>query len=92
MKNETVVENWINGKIGESLHMSTDGKSIFSYSMKIGQTLSNGFKQVLNVQKPYFYSMTTSKHVGIAKGYCSRIVNPVPIHSYLYGGAWYVFP
>jgi len=92
MSNDKVVRAWIEGKKAKSNTMSTDGISLFSYKMKIGQTLSNGFKQVLNVQKPFFYSRTTSNHVGIAKSYCSRIVNPVPIHSYFYGGAWYVFP
>jgi hypothetical protein len=86
MTNNKVCEAWIEGKKAKSNTMRTDGISLFSYQMKIGQTLTNGLKQ------PYFYSMTTSKHVGIAKSYCSRIVNPVPIHSYLYGGSWYVFP
>ena len=92
MGNNKVCKAWIEGKKAKSNSMSTDGLSLFSYSMKIGQTLTNGLKQVLNVQKPYFYSMTTSRHVGIAKSYCSRIVNPVPIHSYIFGGHWYVFP
>jgi hypothetical protein len=92
MTNDKVCKAWIEGKKAKSNSMKTDGISLFSYQMKIGQTLTNGLKQVLNVQKPYFYSMTTSKHVGIAKSYCSRIVNPVPIHSYTFGGHWYVFP
>ena len=92
MSNNKVCKAWIEGKYAKSNNMESLGGSLFSYKMKIGQTLSNGLKQVLNVQKPYFYSRTTSKHVGIAKSYCSRIVNPVPIHSYLYGGHWYVFP
>ena len=92
MSNDKVVRAWIEGKKAKSNSMSTDGISLFSYKMKIGQTLNFGIKEVLNVQKPFFYSMTTSNHVGIAKSYCSRIVNPVPIHSYFYGGKWYVFP
>jgi hypothetical protein len=90
MTNQEVTQNWINGKIGESLHMSTDGKSIFSYQMKIGQTLTNGEKQGLNVQKPFFYSKTTSKHVGIVKRYADNMVNPVSIKRGY--SLWYLFP
>ena len=90
MRNETVVENWVNGKIGHSLTMQTDGKSIFSYEMKIGQTLINGEKQGLNVQKPFFYSQTTSKHVGIVKRCADNMVNPVSIKRGY--SLWYLFP
>ena len=95
MSNNKVCRAWIEGKKAKSNSMQTDGISLFSYSMKIGQTLSNGKKEVLNVRKPYFYSMTTSKHVSTALKYCYNIVKPAPTHSYCYGGAvqtWYVFP
>jgi hypothetical protein len=94
MTNQEVTQNWINGKIGESLHMSTDGKSVFSYEMKIGQTLINGEKQGLNVQKPFFYSQTTSKHVGLVKRYADKMVNPVSIDKkgFVLSYPWYVFP
>ena len=54
MTNNKVCEAWIEGKKAKSNTMSTDGISLFSYSMKIGQTLTNGFKQVLNVQSLIF--------------------------------------
>ena len=92
MTNDKVCKAWIGGKKAKSNTMSTDGISLFSYQMKIGRTLSNGKKEVLNVRKPYFYSMTTSKHVSTALQYCYNVVKPVPIHSYFYGGKWYVFP
>tara|TARA_R110000824_G_scaffold400078_1_gene606807 strand:- start:331 stop:609 length:279 start_codon:yes stop_codon:yes gene_type:complete len=92
MTNNKVCKAWVEGKKAKSNTMRTDGISLFSYKMKIGQTLTNGKKEVLNVRKPYFYSMTTSNHVGIALQYCYNIVKPVPIYSYLYGGSWYVFP
>ena len=94
MTNQEVTQNWINGKFGESLHMSTDGISIFSYQMKIGQTLTNGEKQGLNVQKPFFYSRTTSNHVGLVKRYADNMVNPVGIDKkgFVLSYPWYVFP
>jgi len=90
MSNDKVCKAWIEGKKAKSNSMSTDGLSLFSYKMKIGQTLNFGIKEVLNVQKPFFYSMTTSKHVGIAKSYCSRIVNPKRV--LFHDGFWYFFP
>ena len=92
MTNEQVVKAWIRGEYAQSNNMRSDGGSLFSYEMKIGQTMSNGEKQVLNVQSPYFYSQTTSQHVGLAKQYADKVVKPVPVHSYMYGGGWYVFP
>ena len=90
MKNEQVVENWTQGKQGKSLHMETDGKSLFSYEMKIGQTLVNGEKQGLNVQRPYFYSQTTSSHVGIVRRYADKMTDPKIIHNGYY--TWFLFP
>jgi len=94
MTNESVVKCWIDGKIGQSWTMETDGKSLFSYCMKIGQTLINGEKQGLNVQKPFFYSQTTSKHVGLVKRYADKMVNPVCIDrkGFVLSYPWFVFP
>jgi hypothetical protein len=41
MTNEKVIRNWINNRKGKSLNMSTDGKSLFSYRIKIAFTYSN---------------------------------------------------
>ena len=95
MTNESVVKYWIDGKIGHSLNMDTDGNSLFSYQMKIGQTLTNGEKQGLNVQKPFFYSQTTSKHVGLVKRYADKMIEPKRITYAIndFGsGFWYLFP
>ena len=92
MTNSQVCKAWVEGKYAKSNNMESVGGSLFSYKMKIGQTLINGKKEVLNVRKPFFYSMTTSKHVEIALQYCFNIVKPVPIHFNLHGGHWYVFP
>ena len=86
MTNKQVVEAWIRGEFAKSTNMESTGGELYSYQMKIGKTMSNGEKQVLNVQSPYFYSQTTSKHVGIAKKYADKVVKPVR------GSGWYVFP
>ena len=91
MTNKQVVKAWIRGEYAQSNNMRSLGGSLYSYEMKIGQTMSNGEKQVLNVQSPYFYSQTTSQHVGLAKQYADKVVKPVPVHSH-FGGGWYVFP
>ena len=97
MTNEQVVRCWINNQTGKSLHMTTDGKSLFSYEMKIGETVHeiNGLwgankKHGLNVRKPYFYSQTTSTHVGIVKRYADKMINPVTVRNGW--SVWYVFP
>ena len=107
MTNEQVIEKWKQGKQGKSLHMSTDGKSLFSYEMKIGETWKiDASKQGrnirdimkhqlhqkigLNVQTPFFYSQTTSKHVGIVRRYAHKMIDPKIIHNGWY--IWYLFP
>ena len=97
MTNQKVVENWKLGKLGKSLHMSTDGNSLYSYEMKIGQTViikTEGcltkVKHGLNVQSPYLYSRTTSKHVGIVRRYADKMIDPKLIKSGWY--TWYLFP
>ena len=98
MKNEQVVANWINGIRCNSLHLSTDGNSIFSYDMKIGETqeetkgINEGLamKVGLNVQSPNFYSNTTSHHVGLVKRYADKMTEPVSIRKGF--SLWYLFP
>jgi hypothetical protein len=97
MTNESVVENWYNGISGKSLNMDTDGKSLFSYEMKIGEThivKEAGFltkkKVGLNVQSPFFYSQTTSHHVGLVKRYADEMIDPVSIKKGY--SLWYLFP
>ena len=94
MTNEKVVEKWTQGKQGKSLHMETNGKSLFSYRMKIGETWKGKtpVKVVLNVQSPYFYSHSTSHHVSIAKLHADKVLNPVRIKDDLNKSIWYLFP
>jgi hypothetical protein len=47
----------------------TDGRRIYSYNLCIGITTSDGIKAVADHRrggKHSFYSVTTSKHVGLA--------------------------
>jgi len=90
MKNKTVVNNWLDGVTGSSEHLTTDGLSLFSYQMKIGQTMADGSKQVLNVMSPNFYSQTTSHHVSLAKCRKVEIIEPVLIRNGW--SVWYMFP
>lgn len=77
--NAQVVKAWAKGRRAKSSNgnLSTDGKDLFSYRMRIGRTLEHEFKQALNVSGRYSYSLTTSKHVSLARGYAHEIINPV---------------
>ena len=66
--NSRVVYLWKDNKLLKSLHMSTDGRDLYSYTLKIGTT-SDQYKHVLDYTTKglMFYSVTTSIHVGMAK-------------------------
>jgi hypothetical protein len=78
MTNTRVAENWRNGRAGNSKHLHTDGKSLYSYALEIGFTdLKSGEKIVKNYMSGgKFISMTTSQHVSIAKSFADKVVNP----------------
>ena len=84
MNNLGVARAWAHGQHATAPNMSTDGFSIFSYALKIGE-FREGLPVVFNytsgedvnpfghvVPSEGFYSVTTSRHVGIARrfGYC----------------------
>jgi len=46
--NTKVAERWFFGKNAESECMSTDGKDLYSYHLKIGFTGEDGYKYVYN--------------------------------------------
>ena len=73
--NSRVVYSWINNKPFKSLHISTDGKDLHSYGLKIGTT-SDQCKLVLDhtAKGLGFYSVTTSIHVGMAKNKYADLV------------------
>jgi len=74
-RNEDVARAWAKGKAARSLHMSTNGSTLFSYAQVIGITV-NGAKIALDYTAPnqQMISVTTSAHVGLAKRYADRVV------------------
>ena len=73
MRNADIVQAWSKSSVGykgimRTTHMSTDGGNLFSYGLRIGETI-NGAKVVYDytANSGHFYSMTTSQHVGLAK-------------------------
>lgn len=90
MTNTKVAEQWFLGKKAKTKHMSTDGVDLYSYGLQIGFTGKDGYKYVYNYTAhvdedwlqnpvyPHFISMTTSQHVGIARGFGRA----VPVRQY----------
>lgn len=77
MKNEDVCREWSCGFSGHSQNMSTDGKNLYSYNLKIGYTDSLGRKILYWYRSPKNYiSMTTSIHVGRALRYANQVIDP----------------
>ena len=73
MKNVHIVNAWLDSDAGykgimRTMHMSTDGNNLFSYGLRIGETIE-GNKVVYDytAKSGHFHSMTTSQHVGLAK-------------------------
>ena len=71
MRNENVVKEWTAGRAARSStgNLHTDGHYLYSYNLLIGFTV-NGSKVVYDYTRGGefgFVSMTTSKHVGLAK-------------------------
>lgn len=88
-KNEDVIRAWKNGQWAMTGNLSTDGSSLFSYKLRIGQTI---IKENHSVSRPTtadkivfdytagthgirYYSQTTSHHVGMAKPYAHIVIN-----------------
>ena len=81
--NQHIAQSWHNGFPMHSKNMSTDGRDLFSYGLRIGYT-SGGHKIVIDYTKEggMYKSMTTSHHVGIAKKYAIKVVKPKEIGRY----------
>jgi len=77
--NEDVVRAWKRGdKISiDSMSLTTDGKNLYSYNLLIGKTIL-GKKMAIDYTKTggKYHSQMTSNHVGLAKRYANKIVNP----------------
>mgnify|MGYP003128386584 CR=1 FL=1 len=67
MKNNQVIEAFICGRKGRAGRLRTDGQTLYSYELKIGET-RGAQKVVFNyTEKGDYQSHTTTRHVNAAK-------------------------
>ena len=69
-RNSDVVEAWVAGKPAKAGNLRTDGVSLWSYRLQIGDTALSGKKLVHDYTangSHGYRSQTTSCHVGLAK-------------------------
>lgn len=71
MNNIAVANLWSKGLAGRSGNMSTDGISIWSYAMLIGEVV-NGERVVYRRSR----SVTTTKHINLAARYADKVIVP----------------
>ena len=77
MKNSDVIEKWSNGLPARGSNLSSDGDSLFSYSLKIGSHSDQIIYNYMSSGGGTFRSMTTSQHVSKAKSITNfKVVNP----------------
>jgi len=81
--NQTVIDAWKNRKSWKngSGSLSTDGDTLWSYSLVIGFTTLNGYnadfkKIAIDYMSPDNVTQTTSMHVSLAKSLADEIVSP----------------
>ena len=70
MRNAQVAQAWAAGKAARTANLSTDGVSLYSYGLQIGDTMLSGKKVVYDYTSGGSHgwiSQTTSCHVGLAK-------------------------
>ena len=77
MKNQDVIRSFAWGTRAAAAHLQTDGRSLWSYDLKIAQRTPEGIV-VGDFTAPGgdFHSMTSSKHVGMAKREAHTIMLP----------------
>jgi hypothetical protein len=66
MKNRDVVMSWLNGERAQINNLRSDGNSLFSYNLKIGERDPYSVRVYDYTASGSFISVTTSKHVGLA--------------------------
>ena len=76
IKNSEIFYAWKQGRHKSTGILGTDGNTLFSYALKIGERV-NGKLVVYDYTVPggNFYSITTSTHVNAAKPFADRIVD-----------------
>ena len=77
MRNKDVIRSFAWGTRAATANLQTDGRSLWSYDLKIAQRTPEGVV-VGDFTAPGggFHSMTTSKHVGMAKREAHTIMLP----------------
>ena len=77
MRNSQVIRHFAAGRRAAAGNLQTDGRSLWSYNLKIAQRTDEGIV-VGDFTAPGgdFHSMTTSKHVGMAKREAHTIMLP----------------
>ena len=77
--NSRVIYNWMNNKQFKSINMSTDGHKLYSYKLKIGETV-DGDKHLYDYTANGigFYSQTTSQQVNLARRVADVVLISTP--------------
>jgi len=78
VRNRSVASLWAKG-LKASNHRGnfyTDGKDLYSYNLRVGTTSKTGRKVLIECRAPWFYSQTTSQHVGHALWEANTVINP----------------
>ena len=80
MKNELVINSWTRGVAASSHNgaLRTDGVNLYSYNLRIGYRAKTGATILGDYTSPggSFRSMTTSSHVGKARGIACHVMHP----------------
>ncbi len=80
LMNELVLQKWKDGEEASSHNgaLHTNGTSLFSYNLKIGHRSQSGVTIIGDFTSPggNFRSMTTSCHVGKARGIADHVMHP----------------
>ena len=77
MRNDTVVTLFSRGAAGAAGALRTDGRSLWSYDLKIAEkTLGGVVVADFTSTGGHFVSQTTSKHVNLAKRVADTVMLP----------------
>ena len=80
MKNKLVIDSWTRGVAASSHNgaLRTDGVNLYSYNLRIGYRAKTGATILADYTSPggQFYSVTTSCHVGKARGIACHVMHP----------------
>ena len=81
LRNDLVLDKWRQGKtaISHTGTLSTDGRHLFSYKLKIGHRADSGVCVLGDFTSPggEYKSQTTSCHVGKARIFADHTMHPV---------------